>query len=81
MIGKRFRSLPFIFANDNYTLRLPVFYMRFSFTLYDFGAKSPNYDACGLFRASYSCNPPRYEQAHVDLDILILVSLYKTVIK
>ncbi len=21
MIGKRFRSLPFIFANDNYTLR------------------------------------------------------------
>ena len=22
MIGKRFRSLPFIFANDNYTLRL-----------------------------------------------------------
>ena len=26
MIGKRFRSLPFIFANDNYTLRvLPYF--------------------------------------------------------
>ena len=24
MIGKRFRSLPFIFANDNYTLRLEV---------------------------------------------------------
>ena len=23
MIGKRFRSLPFIFANDNYTLSLP----------------------------------------------------------
>ena len=22
MIGKRFRSLPFIFANDNYTLRI-----------------------------------------------------------
>ena len=26
MIGKRFRSLPFIFANDNYTLSLlPLF--------------------------------------------------------
>lgn len=25
MIGKRFRSLPFIFANDNYTLRLRKF--------------------------------------------------------
>ena len=25
MIGKRFRSLPFIFANDNYTLRFPDF--------------------------------------------------------
>ena len=25
MIGKRFRSLPFIFANDNYTLRLRGF--------------------------------------------------------
>ena len=24
MIGKRFRSLPFIFANDNYTLSSPV---------------------------------------------------------
>ena len=24
MIGKRFRSLPFIFANDNYTLRSSV---------------------------------------------------------
>lgn len=24
MIGKRFRSLPFIFANDNYTLRSPA---------------------------------------------------------
>ena len=25
MIGKRFRSLPFIFANDNYTLRILTF--------------------------------------------------------
>ncbi len=24
MIGKRFRSLPFIFANDNYTLRMKL---------------------------------------------------------
>ena len=24
MIGKRFRSLPFIFANDNYTLRFDI---------------------------------------------------------
>jgi len=65
------------------------------------GAKAPNYDAYGLFRASHSHNPPpifayrgiiipllcsyrggsqglssTYEQAHVDLDLLTLASLY-----
>ena len=26
----------------------------------DVGVKSPNYDACGLFRAMHSHNPPNY---------------------
>ena len=29
------------------------------------GAKAPDFDACGLFRATHSHNPTRYEQAHV----------------
>lgn len=29
MIGKRFRSLPFIFANDNYTLRMAFIIFRY----------------------------------------------------
>ena len=28
MIGKRFRSLPFIFANDNYTLRKVIYAVK-----------------------------------------------------
>ena len=43
------------------------------------GAKAPNYDACGLFRATHSHNPtqgsaPTYEQAHVGLGLLPLAS-------
>lgn len=38
------------------------------------GAKAPNYDAYGLFRAVHSHNPARYEQAHVSLDLLTLAS-------
>ena len=54
------------------------------------GAKAPNYDAYGLFRAAHSHNPaqyshivgyggsqgpsPTYEQAHVGLDLLTLAS-------
>ena len=33
-------------------------------------------DTYGLFRATHSHNPPRYEQAHVGLDLLTLASLY-----
>ena len=45
------------------------------------GAKAPNYDAYGLFRAMHFHNPPQglsptYEQAHVGLDLLTLASLY-----
>ena len=29
MIGKRFRSLPFIFANDNYTLSTSIYTGKF----------------------------------------------------
>ena len=45
------------------------------------GAKVPDFDAYGLFRAAHSHNPPRggsqglsptYEQAHVGLDLLTL---------
>ena len=38
------------------------------------GAKAPDFDACGLFRATPSHNPTRYEQAHVGLDLLTLAS-------
>ena len=38
------------------------------------GSKAPNYDAYGLFRAMHSHNPPTYERAHVDLDLLTLAS-------
>ena len=38
------------------------------------GAKAPDFNACGLFRATHSHNPPRYEQAHVGLDLLTLAS-------
>ena len=50
------------------------------------GSKTPNYDACRLFRALHSHNPRRYshigtqglassyEQAHADLDLLTLAS-------
>jgi hypothetical protein len=31
------------------------------------GSKGPNYDACGLFRASHFHNPPRY--SHIVGDI------------
>ncbi|RHP11037.1 hypothetical protein DWZ93_03330 [Dorea sp. AF36-15AT] len=30
------------------------------FIYYDVGVKSPNYDACGLFCAMHSHNPPNY---------------------
>ena len=33
------------------------------------GAKVPDFDAYGLFRAAHSHNPPTYEQAHVGLDL------------
>ena len=41
------------------------------------GAKVPDFDAYGLFRAAHSHNPPQglsltYEQAHVGLDLLTL---------
>ena len=47
------------------------------------GAKVPDFDAYGLFRAAHSHNPPpyrggsqglspTYEQAHVGLDLLTL---------
>ena len=38
------------------------------------GAKAPDFDACGLFRATHSHKPTRYEQAHVGLDLLTLAS-------
>ena len=38
------------------------------------GAKAPDFDACGLVRATHSHNPTRYEQAHVGLDLLTLAS-------
>ena len=43
------------------------------------GAKAPDLDACGLFRATHSHNPTRYEQAHVGLDLLTLVSLNRNI--
>ena len=51
--------------------------------LHDVGIKSPGFDACGLFRALHSHNPAQglsttYEQAHVVLDLLTLVSLHYT---
>ncbi len=39
------------------------------------GSKAPDFDAYGLFRATHSHNPTRYEQAHVGLDLLTLASL------
>ena len=45
------------------------------------GSKTPDFDTYGLLRATHSHNPtqclsPTYEQAHVGLDLLTLVSLY-----
>ena len=50
----------------------------------DVGAKVPNDDTCGLLRAAHSHNPPQgltptYEQAHVCVNLLTLVS-YKSCI-
>ncbi|RGY79285.1 hypothetical protein DXA18_13000 [Dorea sp. AM58-8] len=45
---------------------IPSFFVIISITspflsyIYDVGVKSSNYDACGLFRAMHSHNPPNY---------------------
>ena len=34
--------------------------MTYSYDKMMLGSKAPNYDACGLFRAMHSHNPPNY---------------------
>ena len=38
------------------------------------GSKAPDFDTYELLRATHSHNSPQYEQAHVGLDLLTMVS-------
>lgn len=79
MIGKRFRSLPFIFANDNYTLRFSPDYSA----IYHYRRlPQPHIRTCGrqVLRQIKTLAHPiatNFRHSHCFFDFFIFVSLLK----